>query len=702
MKRISRSPDAGHSHARPLHGLRAVLAALLLLALGLAGCADLTLPEPSPTTTEAPKEQPTEDLAKEAEGFWSKGDYPLSELLYSRLLERGDLDRDARAQALDRLAVSALKSRHYYQAKQALDRRAASDQSVLATWKWHDLYLKTLGALGRPDLLENHQTWLAAHTELPFLLRAQAATEFSEIYARGGDGQRAVTLLAETHRSAPDNGSKASFEAEYATRLRDLPQNDLLVLVRAVSARGVNLFPHALIQREAARRGLPLRPLSDNRPALAPASPLATATTPVLLAQAGGKAARSDQPAALLPTAAGGQPVRIALALPLSGRFAATGQKVLRGAAAAQSRLASQGRSVAITAINSDAPNWRQQIADLPPEVTVLGGPLMNPDAMRSLAADGTLARRAVFAFLPSLDALQEGRQAWRFYPSSRDQVRALLNLTADKEGIRSVAVLAPKNAYGQHMAELFVAEAKAKGLRLAANEYYPPDDHPRWLASVSRVLRIPEGFRRNKNTPLPMPDFGAVFMPEDWSQSELLASNFHFFEGQHLLFLGTNLWSVALDNAREVDDTYFQLAACPGAWWPETDGARALQEVMNEQALGQADFWVALGYDFVRLAARLDIRPGWTPADVNAALAAAQNLDYSLAAMHWDAQGRASEDMFLFTPRKEGKALVDPDALRENIAKARDRREKRLSHSKELQKTRKSGPSGSLTKDVQ
>jgi hypothetical protein len=674
------------------------MAAALLLALGLGGCAELTLPEATNATLEAPKVQATDDLAQQAEAFWNKHDYPLSELLYSRLLERGDLDKAAREQALDRLAVSALKSRHYHQAKQALDRRAAVDNAVLGTWEWHDLYLQTLGALDRPDLLENHQAWLAAHTELPYAVRARAAMEFSDIYARGGDGLRAATILAETHRKAPDRAAKAGFENDYAAHLRDLPQADLLVLVRAVGASGANLFPHALIQHEAMRRGLPLRPLSDARRIQGSRLAVLMPTSePVLLAQAGATA--TDQPAALLPAQA---VKRVALILPLSGRFAATGQKVLRGAEAAQARLAFLGTKVEISAINSEAADWKQQLAALPPEATVVGGPLMNPDALRALAANGELTRRAVFAFQPGLGNIQEGKQAWRFYPSSRDQVRALVSLTADKVGIRSVAVLAPKNAYGQRMADLFVAEAKARGLRLASSEYYPPDDHPRWLASVSRLLRIPDGFRHNKNMPLPMPDFGAVFMPEDWGQAELLASNFHFFEGQQLLFLGTDLWSVGMDNAREIDDTYFQHAACPGAWWPETEGGRALQEVMHEQALGQADFWVALGYDFVRLAARLGIQPGWTPADVNAALAARQNLDYSMAPMRWNAQGLASQDMYLFTPRREGKALVDPDALRQAVEKATERRARRLAHAKELRKTGKDGPTGSLTKDVQ
>ncbi|MDP3715245.1 MAG: hypothetical protein Q8R21_02420, partial [Burkholderiales bacterium] len=70
------------------------------------------------------------------------------------------------------------------------------------------------------------------------------------------------------------------------------------------------------------------------------------------------------------------------------------------------------------------------------------------------------------------------------------------------------------------------LAEAKAKGLRLAASETYPPDDHPRWGHSVGRLLKIPEGFRHNKNVPLPMPDFGAVFVPVDWDKAELQLLN--------------------------------------------------------------------------------------------------------------------------------------------------------------------------------
>lgn len=681
--------------SRPWRARRAApcLAALLLACLLVAlGCSSLPLPRASETPVEPMSEQPTAELAAEAEGFWKAGSYPLAELLYSRLLERADLAPADRAQALDRLAESAFRARHFHQAKQALDSRAGKDHSVLGTWAWHELYIRTLAALHRPDLMEAHQAWLMAHTELPFEVRARAMILFSEYLARTGDGVRALGILAQLHRQAEADAERLVLERLYAAALPELPGEQLSVLARA-SASSPGVFPQALVLRETARRGAH----SALRPASLAAMHVRQTPSP-LLAQADGRT-RSDQASALAP--GGAAAVRMALALPLSGRFAATGQKVLRGVDAAQKHLAAQGRAVEITVINAEAPDWLERLAALPPDVAAVGGPLLNMEALRALDASGALSRRAVFAFQPDLGQVREGEQAWRFYPSFQDQARALVTLTADALGIRSVAMLVPRNRYGQRMAEVFQAEAKAKGMRIAASEAYPPDDHPRWLHSVSRLLKVPEGFRGNKNMPLPMPDFGAVFMPEDWGQAELLASNFHFFEGQHLLFLGTDLWSVGLDNAQEVDDTYFQHAACPGAWWPETTGGRALQALMDAQRMGQADFWTALGYDFVRLAARLGLSTGWTPAQVNARLFALSNQEFSMAPIVWDEQGHARQSLYLFTPRKEGKALVDPESMREGLQKSKNRREKRLSMSRELQKSKKSGGSGSLSPDV-
>jgi hypothetical protein len=675
-------------------GVSRFLATLvLLLPLLAVGCVELILPTPSQPELEVTQEQRTEDLLADAEDFWNAGNFPQSELLYNRVLER-ELAGEVRLMALTRLAQSAFNSRHYYQTKSALDRQVVADGTVLATWPWHELYIKTLGALNRPDLLENHRAWLAAHMELPFAVRSRAAIAFAEIFALNGDMARAIELLVRTHSQGPDRKAKAVMEAEYAVKLRELSEESLLGLAQLVGTSGGATFPHALIQREMKRRAL-----APRAETLTPSTLLLDASAmPVLLAQNAGRT-RSDQPAALLPAAANGT-VRIALVLPLTGRFAPTAAKVLRGAEVAQVRLAAKGRTVEIKAINAEASDWREQLAALPAGFSVVGGPMLQ-DGFRDLLKSGVFASRAVFAFMPDLGEVQEGAQAWRFFTSPKDQMRALVDLAADQLGIRSVAVLAPKNRFGQRMAEVFQTEAKAKGLRLAASELYPPGDHPRWLHSVERLLKVPDAFRRNKNMPLAMPDFEAVFVPEDWAQSELLVSNFHFFEGQHLVFLGTELWNVALDKGKDIDDTYFQLAACPGAWWPEAPAAKALQASLSEKSQEAADFWVALGHDFVNFSARLNLQADWTPAQLNQRLQAVRGMEFSMAPITWDADGHARQNLYLFSPHKDGKSLVVPEALREAASKAKQRREKRLAYSRQLQKDKKlGGPSGSLTKE--
>ncbi|MBA4358489.1 MAG: hypothetical protein C0405_12280, partial [Desulfovibrio sp.] len=108
-----------------------------------------------------------------------------------------------------------------------------------------------------------------------------------------------------------------------------------------------------------------------------------------------------------------------------------------------------------------------------------------------------------------------------------------------------------------------------------------------------------------------------------------------------------------------------------------------------------------ALGHDFIQFAARLNLPGDWTPTVVNARLSALRGMEFTMAPITWDPEGRARQNLYLFTPRKEGKLLVDPEELRQAATKAREQRERRLNYSRQLQKEKKlSGPSGSLTRE--
>lgn len=100
----------------------------------------------------------------------------------------------------------------------------------------------------------------------------------------------------------------------------------------------------------------------------------------------------------------------------------------------------------------------------------------------------------------------------------------------------------------------------------------------------------------------------------------------------------------------------------------------------MTEEGLGQADFWVALGFDFLRFAGKFGALPAnWDRNEVNKRIVNAQQIDFSMAKMTWDEQGVASQDLFLFSPVRNGKQLVDADKMAARIARAKARREKRV-----------------------
>ncbi|WP_285905505.1 penicillin-binding protein activator [Pseudodesulfovibrio pelocollis] len=645
------------------------LALLALAALFLFSCA------PRQTVPSADLLS-TPNLLVEAAAAWERRNYEAAELYYAALLERPDLTPGALPTVYERLADSAIRSGHYHQARIALEDWANMDASVVRLRSWERLYLDTMAALNRGERLQNHLRWLLAATDVPWETRADAALWYGEYFRNRGDFDRSLETLAGFYVQAPSPADRAAMEAAYRATLQSLDNTRIMELSRAVTAEAQWRFPYVLVGFE---RGV--------REATDKAAWSGVWRTMRTLAARGELADRAplEQTLAALEARFGLPRVGVAMALPLSGPFGKVGAGILRGAGLAQWRLAQDATDVDLRVINTDIPGWEARLAALPAHYSVVGGPLQvqNFRQLYEGTASGRriLDSRAVFAFLASLgDDLTEGRDAWRFFSSRDDEVRSLVSLSVDQLGIKDVAIFYPEEAFGRAMAETFYREAAPMGARVRGMQSYPPRELKEWSQRVARLLKVPANFKDNKDAPLPQPDFGAVFLPDGWGQAQTLLPNFFFYEGDQLLYLGTSLWSRALDSARNVDEHYYRLAVCPGAWWEGSDGGRALQAALTEEGLGQADFWVALGYDFVRFAGKIGSLPaGWTPADVNDRIASASRMDFSMAPISWNGQGVAMQEMYLFSPARNGKRLVNAASLADSIAKAKARRDRRL-----------------------
>lgn len=657
------------SHLHTQSAARALAVAIMLsLALAvLTGCQPRTGVQPAPTQSE--RLMSTADLQAEADKAWNERRFSQAELYYQRLLERTDLSDARRLTAYGRLAESAYEAGHYRQAMMALDAWAGASYGVQDSWEWNELYLKTLNAMQSTDKLEAHLRRLLSRDDMAWSTKFRTAVWYARVHAHD-DASGAMDLLAKYYEAAPDDEARAVYEAETAAMLTDLDDTRLRQLADTVLPSDAYRFPYNLVVAERAVRHAHR---TDEWPA-------AWGALRDVVSHGGlADPARLELKIADLEMRYGIPRLGVALALPLTGRYGQVGWKIARGIGAAQWTLSQQGMDVDVKIVNTDAPDWLEQMRNLPGHFAIVGGPV-RVNAYKKLQQSGAARGRALFAFLPSLGDSVEGRDAWRFFSSPVDQVRSMVELTAWDMGISDFAVLYPEENFGRRMAQLFRQVVDEQGAEVVAATSYPPGAHTQWGRRVASLLDVPASFSENKDEPLPEPRFGAVFIPDGWSQAQLLVPNFIFYEADSVVLLGPDLWSRALDAGRDVEESYFRLAVCPGSWWDDSEGAQALGEVLASEGLGAPDFWVALGYDFLRLSSRVGMLPaGFAPEELNSRLQQASDMRFSMAPLSWDEEGLVSQELYLFNPSRNGKALVNGDLLEKRRARALKRREKRV-----------------------
>jgi len=355
----------------------------------------------------------------------------------------------------------------------------------------------------------------------------------------------------------------------------------------------------------------------------------------------------------------------VALLLPLGGPFREFGGKVQRGALAAKAALAKAGTTIDVVVIDVTQPGWQDALRALPPQVALVGGP-MHPLTFKELQSAGLLNTRVFLAFMSTLGEAREGVDAWRFFPSHEDQVDALLRLSLTNYGINQYAILRPGDRYAQSMAETFSQAVTRLGGQVTATGVYAPQDPSTWEATVQEMIRTGTG----------RPGFGAVFVPDGWDRVDKVLPYFFRNKVEDLLILGPQLWTESLFQAAaakaQINIQNYRLAVCPGAWWPESQ-SKATQDLlaaMQAEGNGHVELWEAIGYDFVRLAARVGhLPPGDAPQDVSARLAqAASGMDFSMAPLSYTPDGIAHVAMYLFRPSVAGPVLLDPEGFRQRL----------------------------------
>lgn len=345
----------------------------------------------------------------------------------------------------------------------------------------------------------------------------------------------------------------------------------------------------------------------------------------------------------------------VVLALPADGPYAPFAQKIKKGAGLAQEQLALTGIKLTIENVNTEAPNWIASLEALPEACAVVGGPLQNKSYVAARKA-GILDRRVFFSFAPTIQQTDEGKKAWRFFPSPQDQIDALVKFVTEDLNIRTFGSFYPTDSYGPRMSDLLEKSLAQKHITLQKASYNPAA--PATWSSAIQPLINPVRSSYGK-IPVPQTMFEALFLPDSWKQMDMITTSLMYNGEDRLALLGTTLWEQGLSGKQIPKAARYALAVFPGAYSKER-APKKIQENGN-------DFWVALGYDFINFAVNTGIVSRLEAQDINARARSSASAIRAMAPIEWDGNGLAHQKLYLFQVGSNGMQLLNPEQYKQS-----------------------------------
>lgn len=360
----------------------------------------------------------------------------------------------------------------------------------------------------------------------------------------------------------------------------------------------------------------------------------------------------------------------VVLALPNSGPYAAVATKIKKGAQISLDGLKTVGLTPRVENINTEEPDWLTKLSTLPEECAIVGGPLQEKSYLAARKA-GAMENRVFFPFMPNLQKGEEGVIAWRFFPSPQDQVDALVKFGVDDMNIRTYGAFYPNDSYGQKMTGL-MEDSLAKRQISLKKASYNPSSSASWSAAVRPLINpVKVG---PKATPVPQTDFEALFLPDSWKNMDMVTAGLLYNGEDRLILMGSALWEAGLAGKPVRKAAKYDLAVFPSSW----DASRA------PKVLKDADFWVALGFDFMNFAANLGFGVRPQRESVNAALPEAASRIRALAPINWDNAGVARQQMYIFQVGSEGMRPLNTSRLNNARVAAKERAALRIQRAYE------------------
>ena len=386
--------------------------------------------------------------------------------------------------------------------------------------------------------------------------------------------------------------------------------------------------------------------------------------------------------------------------LPLSGRYQAYGDKVLRGLllAADDAKVLDQGgRDIQLVIKDTGGrPDLAAAVRDLVfnHRVAAIIGPLGRVAA--EAAAEEAQNLWVPIILLTQKKGVSEiGSFVFRSFLSNEQQARALVEFAVLGLGYRRFAVLYPNDSYGTRLVHLFWDELDRLGAEVRGVEAYEPSQTD-FADQIKKLVGLyyprpeteldDESVRAKRRgsllaeaeaasavspeeEPLPIVDFEAIFIPDSYGKVGLIAPQLAYYDVTGIKLLGTNLWNSP--ELVEMAAPYLQGAVFVDGFFPESTLPLTHEFVSRYQEFygGKPGYPEAQAYDTMRLLIKALNQPEVTSRpQLRNALLRIQVLSGVAGTASVGADGEISKSPFLITiqRRRMEEIPMDFDSLRQ------------------------------------
>ena len=368
------------------------------------------------------------------------------------------------------------------------------------------------------------------------------------------------------------------------------------------------------------------------------------------------------------------RPGAVGCLLPLTGRFSIYGEEVLNGIQLGMEMFSSSGSGpemeLVIEDTKSDPEKAVAGVQNLVKNEKVIAiiGPLSSKTALAA-ASEAQRLGVPMIAMTQKMDIVEQGDMIFRNFLTPTQEVKSLLDTAMNKMFLKRFAILYPDNSYGRFFMNIFWDRLEEMGGEISAVESYNPEDtdfaveikktiglyFPRPGSLTRKLIQMrlseEEESKIYPDTPEPIIDFDAVFIPDNFQRVAMIAPQLLYHDIADVLLMGTSLWQDP--RLIEMAGDYVQGAIFSSGFFNDSSNPQSTFFVEDYTSNFETTpgILAATGYDTIRLLSKLMKETTInTRRQLRKALLACRDFEGVAGKISFDSRGEVEKEILLLT----------------------------------------------------